>query len=150
MRLWLLPLVLLYPSSAGAMECIGLTTRNLFAFSHAVFIGEVTSITTVGPIEEISFRLEQSFKLEIAHRKPLKLTQWTSSRITDYDHRFQTGSRYLVFTRDESNGSGWPAPRGYTSRFCDVWEISTAPAKKRLAELNVWLRNQRFGRGISR
>ena len=97
---WPLILVMLCPSSAAAMECIGFNTRTLFGWNQAVFIGEVTSITTTAEgTDEISFRLVQAFKLEIARRKPLILTQWTSSRITDWDHRFTIGNRYLVFAR---------------------------------------------------
>ena len=146
----LLLVILLYPPGAAASECIGLFTRHLLSGSQAVFIGEVTSIARNGQLDEIGFQLKQTFKFKFPPRNPLLLTQWATSGTTDYFHRFQIGSTYLVFARDNSDGSGWPAPRGYTSRGCDAWETNTPEAKKRISELKVLMRNRQFGRGVSR
>jgi hypothetical protein len=146
----LLIAVLLCPSGAHASECIGFFTGNLLQGSQAVFIGEVTSITAKDGLNEVGFRVKRSFKFDLPRRNPFVLAQWPDSGTTDFYHRFQTGNDYLVFVRDNRDGSTRSAPRGFTSRACDAWEVHTAEAKRRISELDVLLRNRHFGRGLSR
>lgn len=148
--LFVLLAILLFPAGASASECMGFWTRTLFDGHQAVFTGEVLSITADGAVAEIRFRVKRSFKFDLPRRTPVVLTQWATSNTTDFSHRFEVGNDYLVFTSDNRKGSGWPAPRGYTSRFCDAWETNTLEAKRRISELEVLLRNREFGRGISR
>jgi len=146
----LLIAVLLCPSGAYASECIGFSTRTLLQGVQAVFIGEVTSITAKGGLNDVSFRVKRSFKFDLPRRNPFVLEQWPDSGTTDFYHRFQIGNDYLVFVRDNRDGSMPSAPRGFTSRACDAWEVHTAGAKGRISELEVLLRNRQSGRGLSR
>jgi hypothetical protein len=120
----LLIAVLLCPSGAHASECIGFFTRHLVQGAQAVF--------------------------DLPRRNPFVLEQWSAPGTTDFFHHFQVGNDYLVFVRDNRDGSTPSAPRGFTSRACDAWEVHTAEAKERISELEVLLRNRHFGRGLSR
>jgi hypothetical protein len=146
----LLIAVLLCPAGAHASECIGFFTRNLLEGTQAVFIGEVTSITAKEGLNEVSFRVKRSFKFDLPRRNPFVLEQWSDSGTTDFFHRFQVDNDYLVFVRDNRDGSMTSAPRGFTSRACDAWEVHTVEAKTRISELEVLLRNRQSGRGLSR
>lgn len=142
--------VLLYPTNGIASECIGLPTQMMLRWNHAVFVGEVVSITSNGRVDEIGLQVERTFKFNLPRRRRFVLSQWTRTGTTDYGHRFAVGDKYLVFARDNVAGDVATAPRGFISRSCDQLDTTSAHGRNRISELQVLIRNRQFGRGISR